>query len=181
MQTLRPCVFFDRDGIVNVPPAGGARYIERPEDFEILPQFLEALRIVNERGYVAVIATNQKGVATGQVTQEALMDMHHHLLDTVMRHNLHLLDILISTAADDAHPSRKPNPGLLLAAAEEHGLDLKRSWMIGDHARDIEAGRRAGCRTIFVGHRTVPGADFHVPDMTALVKFLRLQLEDVRP
>jgi len=179
MQMLRPCVFFDRDGIVNVPPAGGARYIERPEDFQILPEFLEALRIANERGYVAVIATNQKGVATGRITPEALMEMHRRLIEVVLRNDLRLLDILINTSDDDAHPSRKPNPGMLLSAAAEHGLDLKRSWMIGDHVRDIEAGRRAGCRTIFVGPHTVPGADYLVSDMAALVEFLRQQLAEV--
>ncbi|MCX7009168.1 MAG: HAD-IIIA family hydrolase [Kiritimatiellaeota bacterium] len=179
MQPLTPCVFFDRDGIVNVSPSETVRYIERPEDFEIVPEFLAALRIVNERGYAAVIATNQKGVAIGRVREEALMAMHRKLITTVLQHGLRLLDIRVSITADNAHPSRKPNPGMLLGAAEEHGLDLKRSWMIGDHDYDIEAGRRAGCRTVFVGQHDMPGADFVVPDMAALVKFLDAQLEKV--
>ena len=179
MQKLRPCVFFDRDGIVNVPPQGGARYIERPEDFAIMPEFLAALRIVNEHGYAAVIATNQKGVALGRVREEALMEMHSKLFTTVLQYGLRLLDIRVSITADNAHPSRKPNPGMLLGAAEEHGLDLKRSWMIGDHDYDIEAGRRAGCRTVFVGEHAVPGADFVVSNMAALVAFLDAKLEKV--
>jgi D-glycero-D-manno-heptose 1,7-bisphosphate phosphatase len=177
MNQLRPCIFFDRDGIVNQPPVG--RYIERPEDFVILPEFMEALRVSCERGYQAIIVTNQKGIATGAIKLAALMEMHRVLIETVLRHNLHLLDIRISTAPDDAHPDRKPNPGLLLGAAHEHGLDLQRSWMIGDNVRDIEAGRRAGCRTIFVGAHAPDNADFCVPDMVALVKLLRQQLDFV--
>lgn len=179
MQPLKPCVFFDRDGIVNAPPSGGARYIERPEDFHIYPEFLAALRIVKQRGYEAVIATNQKGVAIGKVREAALMEMHSQLFTTVLQHGLQLLDIRVSTTADNAHPSRKPNPGMLLGAAEDHGLDLQRSWMIGDHDYDIECGRRAGCRTIFVGQLVMPAADFTVPDMAALVQFLDEKLEQV--
>lgn len=177
MQPQKPCVFFDRDGIVNVPPQGGARYIEQPEDFVVMPEFLEALRVVNEHGYEAVIVTNQKGVSTGRIREEALIAMHSQLFDILVEHQLRLLDIRVATTADDAHPTRKPNPGLLLGAAEDHGLDLARSWMIGDHARDVEAGHRAGCRTVFVGDHEVPNADFTVPDMAALAPFLREHLE----
>ena len=176
MQPLKPCVFFDRDGIVNVPPRAGARYIEQPEDFVVIPAFLDALRLVNERGYEAVIATNQKGVGTGRVREEALIAMHAKLYGLLLQHQLHLLDIRVATTTDDAHPTRKPNPGLLLGAAADHGLDLQRSWMIGDNLRDVEAGRRAGCRTVYVGARVVPEAHFSVPDMAALVPFLRAHL-----
>jgi D-glycero-D-manno-heptose 1,7-bisphosphate phosphatase len=180
MQQLKPCVFFDRDGIVNIPPQGGARYIERPEDFTVIPEFLDALRLVNERGYEAVIATNQKGVSTGRIREEALIAMHAKLYEILIERQLRLLDIRVATTADDAHPTRKPNPGLLLGAAADHGLDLACSWMIGDNASDVEAGRRAGCRTVYVGTRVVPEASFSVPDMAALVPFLRAHLVPVR-
>ncbi|MCX6996015.1 MAG: D,D-heptose 1,7-bisphosphate phosphatase, partial [Kiritimatiellaeota bacterium] len=68
----QPCVFFDRDGIVNAPPQAGRRYIEQPAEFTVLPEFLDALRVVQARGYAAVIVTNQKGVATGRIAPEAL-------------------------------------------------------------------------------------------------------------
>ena len=176
MQQLKPCVFIDRDGIVNAPPVGGARYIVRPEEFHVYPEFLDALRVVNDLGYEAVIVTNQKGVAVGLVREEALIEMHAHLFETLIEHQLKLLDIRMSTTADNAHPSRKPNPGMLLSAAEDHGLDLARSWMIGDHDYDVEAGHRAGCRTIFVGEHALPGADFCVPNVAALAPFLRAHL-----
>ena len=177
MNSLKPCVFFDRDGIVNQIPT--TRYVEQPQDFKILPEFLDALRVVCERGYAAVIVTNQKGVSTGKIKPAALQEMHRRLMETVRQENLRLLDIRVNTATDDAHPDRKPNPGLLLGAAQEHGLDLRRSWMVGDQVRDVEAGHRAGCRTVFVGPRVPAAADFHVADMTALADFLQRHLDSV--
>jgi len=174
----QPCVFFDRDGIVNAPPPPGRRYIEQPEEFVILPEFLAALRIVQARGCAAVIVTNQKGIATGRIAPVALADMHRRLQDAVRAAGLQpLAEIGVSTAADDAHPDRKPNPGLLLAAARRHGLDLARSWMIGDSERDVEAGCRAGCRTIRVGGTQPTAADVRVPDMAHLVTWLDEHLE----
>jgi D-glycero-D-manno-heptose 1,7-bisphosphate phosphatase len=174
----QPCVFFDRDGIVNVPPQAGHRYIERPEEFVVLPAFLAALRVVQAHGYAAVIVTNQKGIATGQIAPDALAAIHQRLQAAVRQAGLRALaDIRVSTAADDAHPDRKPNPGMLLAAARDHGLDLTRSWMIGDHESDIEAGWRAGCRTVRVGGTQPTAADFRVPDMEQLAAWLEEHLE----
>ena len=155
-RPLRPCVFFDRDGIVNESPGPG--YVERVEDFHLLPAFVEALRVVLKAGFEAVIVTNQRGVALGKVRAETLERMHERLRADLRREDLALLDILVCTADDNAHPDRKPNPGMLLTAARRHGLDLARSWMVGDNERDVEAGRRAGCRTVLVGARDRPSA-----------------------
>lgn len=172
----RPAVFFDRDGIVNRSP--GAGYVERAEDFHILPGFLAALRIVRQRGYAAVIVTNQRGVALGLVPPEELAAMHERLRAVAAAAGLELLDIRVCTANDDRDPRRKPNPGMLLEAAEAHGIDLKRSWMIGDSERDIEAGRRAGCAvTVRVGPSEArTAADLRAPDMDTLAVLLEEHL-----
>ena len=172
----RPAVFFDRDGIVNRSPGPG--YVERVEDFHLLPAFVAALRVVQRRGYAAVIVTNQRGVARGRVRPEALDEMHARLRAALAAEGLRLLDIRVCAADDDADPRRKPNPGMLIEAAEAHGLDLARSWMIGDSERDIEAGRRAGCG---VTVRVAPpaeasAADLRVPDMDALPRLLEERL-----
>ncbi|HOW98073.1 MAG TPA: HAD family hydrolase [Kiritimatiellia bacterium] len=172
----RPCVFFDRDGIVNRSPGPG--YVERVEDFHLLPEFVEALRVVRARGYEAVIVTNQRGVALGRMSAETVQSMHDELARRLRAEGLDLLDIRVCTANDNRHPDRKPNPGMLLAAARRHGLDLGRSWMVGDHERDIEAGRRAGCRTVRVGEPGQPSAaDFRVDDMRGLAAFLESHLQ----
>lgn len=146
---MKPCVFFDRDGIVNVAPI--TRYVEKLSDFRLQEGFFEALKVALDRGYSAVIVTNQKGVSTGFIPLDELKAMHKLIRDEAARRGLSLLDIFYCDATEDSDPRRKPNPGMLLEAAEKYGIDLARSWMIGDNESDILAGQRAGCRTVYVG------------------------------
>jgi D-glycero-D-manno-heptose 1,7-bisphosphate phosphatase len=172
----KACVFFDRDGIVNQAPVK-TRYVERWSDFHLQPEFVETLKVVLEKGYEAVLVTNQKGVGTGRVSPEALAEIHGNLRKELTKHQLRLLDILVCADIDDDSPRRKPNPGMLLEAAEKHDLDLAQSWMIGDQKKDVEAGRRAGCRTVFVGPATdSTGADYEVRRLADLPAFLRKRL-----
>ena len=165
---MSKCVFFDRDGVVNRSPGPG--YVERWEDFYLLPEFVEALRVVRTAGYEAVIVTNQRGVALGCMTAAAVEDMHRRLRSLLReRFALDVLDILYCPHDHGQCECRKPKPGLLLEAARRHGLDLAQSWMVGDAASDIEAGRAAGCRTVFVGPAGIaPGADVRVDSMADL-------------
>ncbi len=168
-----PCVFFDRDGIVNQRPTLD-RYVRRWEEFELIPEFVDALQVVRERGYEAVIVTNQKGISTGRMTQADVDRIHHNLRGALHEHGLQLRDIMVCSAPDDDHTHRKPNPGMLIEAARRHGLDLSRSWMVGDQEKDVEAGRGAGCKTILVGPRNRPtAADHHVENMAALAALLQ--------
>ena len=172
----KPCVFFDRDGIVNRAPVK-TRYVERWADFHLLPEFVEALRVVSDKGYEAVIVTNQKGVGTGQMRQSDLAEIHDNLMRELNQQGQKFLEIVVCTDADENSPRRKPNPGMLIEAADKHALDLKRSWMIGDNKKDIEAGRRAGCRTVFVGSlEGSSAADYEVASMPELPAFLRRNL-----
>lgn len=170
------CVFFDRDGIVNRSPGPG--YVERLEDFHILPEFIECLRVVLRRGYEAVIVTNQRGVALGRVSAETVQSMHDHLEHELAREGLNVLDIMVCPHDNDECTCRKPNPGMFLEAARRHDIDLTRSWAVGDNERDVEAGCRAGCRTVLVGRvgeRSV--ADHRVARLEDLAAFLREHLE----
>ena len=166
---MNPCFFFDRDGIVNRSPPEG-RYIERWEDFQLIPEFVRILRRVRERGYEAVVVTNQRGVALGVVAREEVERMHRNLREVLRtEHGVDVLDVLYCPHDEGVCECRKPQPGMLLEAARRHGLDLARSWMIGDSERDVEAGWRAGCRTILVRPAGRPTqAEFRVPDLAAL-------------
>ena len=167
-KCLRKCVFFDRDGIVNKSP--GAGYVERWEDFKLLPEFVAVLRTARELGFDGVIVTNQQGVAKGIMSQEEVKRIHANLRALLKeKHGLELLDIVYCPHFEGKCQCRKPRPGMLLDAAKKHGIDLKSSWMIGDDWKDVEAGKRAGCKTIFVGPtEKAPGADFCVSDMIEL-------------
>ncbi len=144
----RRCVFFDRDGVVNQSPGPG--YVERLEDFHLQPGFVAAARVALARGYGVAVATNQRGVARGIVSMQTVAAIHAHLTEALAAQGIPLLGVFCCPHERDTCTCRKPQPGLLLAAAKAHDLDLGACWMVGDNETDIEAGRRAGCRTVLV-------------------------------
>ena len=172
----RPCVFFDRDGIVNRSPGPG--YVNHLDDFHLLPGFADCVRAAADKGFPSVVVTNQRGVSRGLTPPGQLAAMHAHLRAELARAGLALLDVLVCTADDDAHPDRKPNPGMLRAAAQRHHLDLSKSWMIGDRESDVKTGRNAGvAATVLVDPGSVPtAATYRVPDMPACAALLREKL-----
>ncbi|MBN1670672.1 MAG: HAD family hydrolase [Kiritimatiellae bacterium] len=176
---MNRCVFFDRDGVVNRSPGPGD-YVRSWAEFHLLAGFVDALRVVRERGFVAVVVTNQRGVARGLMPMESVEDIHRRLRRTLRReYDLDLLDILVCPHEKGTCACRKPQPGMLLEAARRHAIDLSGSWMVGDSERDIEAGRRAGCHTIFVGDveaASSAAADFRVQDVDALAGLLAARL-----
>jgi histidinol-phosphate phosphatase family protein len=161
------CIFFDRDGIVNLSPGPG--YVECWEDFHLMPEFISAAQTAISQGYVVAIATNQRGVARGIMTQETLREMHDKLTVILAENSISLLGIYCCSHERDSCDCRKPKPGLLLQAAAEHNLDLSASWIIGDSETDIEAGIAAGCRTVMVGSKDPETkADYKFADMQEL-------------
>lgn len=168
----RPCIFFDRDGIIN---PNDLYYITDPDDFEVFPAFIESLRIVTDAGYPAVVITNQKCVGLGQLSVDGLAQIHGKLRRILAGHGLSLLDIYYCPDTTETS-DKKPNPGMLLAAAARHQLDLSRSWMIGDSPRDVVAGKRAGCRTVLVAENPVPEADIHLTGIDALPAWLAAEI-----
>ena len=172
----RPCVFFDRDGIVNRSPGPG--YVNHLDDFHILPGFADCVRAAAAKGIPAVVVTNQRGISRGLTPPAQLEAMHAKLRAELAAEGLELLDVLVCTSADDAHPDRKPNPGMLRAAAKRHHLDLSKSWMIGDRESDVKTGQNAGVAvTVLVDDGSAPTAATHrVPDMPACAALLRAKL-----
>jgi D-glycero-D-manno-heptose 1,7-bisphosphate phosphatase len=144
---MRRAVFLDRDGVLNrVVLREGRPYPPASLDtFEILPRVPEAVRQLYDSGFLLIGATNQPDVGRGTQRREVVEAMNARLRD-----ELPITAILVCYEDGDDCPRRKPNPGLLLEAAETYGIDLSASFMVGDRWRDIEAGRRAGCRTIFI-------------------------------
>jgi D-glycero-D-manno-heptose 1,7-bisphosphate phosphatase len=116
------------------------------KELELLPGVEEACRQLHEAGLLLVVVTNQPDVARGAQTMATVEALNRELSSRLP------LDEIRVCAHDDADrcACRKPAPGLLLDAARERGIDLERSFMVGDRWRDVEAGRRAGCKTIFI-------------------------------
>lgn len=149
---LRPAVFLDRDGTLNVqvvrdgkpyPPASVA-------DFRLFPDVPAACRDLHAAGFALVVATNQPDVGRGDQAQSVVEAMHERLRSLVPE--IDRIEACYDPGRGEPSRRRKPEPGMLLDAASALGLDLTRSWMIGDRWRDIDCGRRAGVRTVFIDY-----------------------------
>lgn len=177
---LRPAVFFDRDGVVNVSPGDG--YVLRWEDFRFAPGIIEALALCHERGYATILVTSQQGVGKGLMTQEALDHLHERMQEELSRHGAALDGIYACTHLAGTCTCRKPSAEMILKAQAEHGLDLTRSWLVGDHDRDIQMAINAGVpRTVRIlsHHEPKVVADFTLAETTELTELLREKLPQV--
>lgn len=147
---MTAAVFLDRDGVINraqvragkpYPPASLA-------ELEILPGVPQALEDLKAAGFRLIVVTNQPDVARGTASRQSVDAMNDALLQQLP------LDAVYTCFHDsaDACDCRKPQPGLLLQAASRFHVGLPESFMVGDRWRDVEAGQRAGCRTIFIDY-----------------------------
>ncbi|MCZ7572107.1 MAG: HAD family hydrolase [Ardenticatenaceae bacterium] len=153
-------IFLDRDGTLVHP----RHYPSRPEELHLYDGIRPELRRLQAAGFRLVMITNQSGIARGYFTEGDLQRMHEHLAGELARFGVSLDAIYYCPHhPDGVIPElairclcRKPQPGMLRRAAAELDLDLERSWFIGDILDDVEAGNRAGCRTILVDLGTEP-------------------------
>ena len=144
----RRAVFLDRDGVLNRALVQNERpYPPRhAAELELLPGVVDACAALRDAGFLLVVVTNQPDIARGEQTREAVDELNRALRAAVA------VDDLVVCPHDDADACtcRKPLPGMLVDAAARWGVELAESYMVGDRWRDVEAGRRAGCRTVFI-------------------------------
>lgn len=190
-------VFLDRDGVLNTlvyrPQEGVYDSPYCLEEFCFSPQVAEAISLIHHLGMLAIVVSNQPGVAKGKCDAQTLDRLTRHLCQELERREawldgiyycLHHPEALVPHLRVTCN-CRKPRPGLLLRAAREHSVDLTRSFMIGDSPKDIEAGLAAGCRTILINGPIPspvpmpPGVapDLVVADLLSAIK--RIQLGEV--
>ena len=179
MTSLTPAIFLDRDGTLMDDPG----YVGDPALVRLIPGVAAALARLRVGGFKTVIVTNQSGIGRGYFTAEDFARVNARLLELL---GVDAIDATYFCAdhPDTASAQRKPEPGMLLEAARDLSLDLARSWMIGDRAGDVEAGRRAGVRSILVltgeGARAdAGGAEFVANDLVAAADFI-LKHSDAR-
>lgn len=151
---VKRAVFLDRDGTINEDPG----YLSKIEQFIFLPQAVEALKLLQEAGFALVVITNQSGIARGYFTIEDLDKVHAYMGECLGSRGISLDGIYYCPH----HPEkglpqyvqsctcRKPGSALLEQAAQELGIDLSQSYMVGDKMSDIGAGVRSGCKSILV-------------------------------
>ena len=171
---MRPAVFLDRDGILNkVIVRNGQKGSPRTvEEFELLPGVASAVAMLRRAGLLVVVVTNQPDVARGFLTAAELERIHECLRSLVS------VDAIYACAHDDNDECmcRKPKPGLLLQAAEELNIAITISYLVGDSWKDIQAGRKAGCKTFLVktadNISTDSDADFVVSNLWAAVDMI---------
>lgn len=151
---MNKAVFLDKDGtlIPDIP------YNVNPDLITIQEGAIEGLQLLQAHGYLLIIVSNQSGIAKGYFKQEELQPVLQRIKDLLQQHHItidgfyycpHFPDAAITGYAINCQ-CRKPEPGLLLKAADDLEIDLTQSWMIGDILNDIEAGKRAGCRTVLI-------------------------------
>lgn len=160
----RRAVFLDRDGTINrlvyYPDHGIVDSPFAPSQVKLIPGAARAMKALKKKGFMLVMASNQPGIAKGNMGRKAFAAIDRKLDSLLAKEG----------AAFDAkyccphHPNaklkayrkkcacRKPKPGMLLSAAKEHGIDIKRSYMVGDGINDMKAARAAGCKAVFIGH-----------------------------
>ncbi len=145
---MRRALLLDRDGVINVDHG----YVGRPENFEVIPGIVEVLRAGQEHGYLLIVVTNQSGIARGYFTVEDYAVLEAHMRDHFSKFGITFTDIyhcphhpqgIVPDLAVECS-CRKPAPGLILHAADDHDIDLGQSILLGDKQTDIEAATAAG-------------------------------------
>ena len=179
-------IFLDRDDTIIEDPG----YISSPEQVKLLPGTAQALMQLKQMGYKLVVVSNQSGIARGMFTEDDLTHIHARMKELLATEGAYLDQIYYCPY----HPEgvieqyrkesdlRKPNPGMLLTAAEEMDIDLGQSWMIGNAYHDTTAGKRVGCRTILLNlppgviktpRPTDPSPDFKAVNLKEAANIIR--------
>ncbi|MGI4749386.1 MAG: D-glycero-alpha-D-manno-heptose-1,7-bisphosphate 7-phosphatase [Janthinobacterium lividum] len=151
---MNKAIFIDKDGtlVPDIP------YNVDPELITLNEGVIDGLKLLKAQGFIFIMISNQSGVARGYFPEEALFNVKNKVQELLKPDNIRFEDFYWSFN----HPQgtvekyavecnfRKPKPGMILQAAEEHAIDLKNSWMIGDILNDVEAGKRAGCQAVLI-------------------------------
>jgi len=152
---MNQAVFLDRDGVITQDPPN---YAHRPDQLKLIPGSAEAIRILNENNFKVIVISNQSGVARGYYREKDVEIFNCAMKEELKKKNAYIDAIYYCPHHPDAKIEaykvncncRKPKSGMLKRAEKELSINLKQSFMIGDKRTDIEAGKRAGCKTIMV-------------------------------
>ena len=176
LKNKQKAIFIDRDGTINKYVG----FLRDTKQLELLDGVSEAIKNINQSGYLAVVVTNQPVIARGEVSYDGLQEIHNKMETLLGNDGAYLDGIYFCPHHPDSGyegeikelkfecECRKPKPGMLLKAAQDLNIDLEQSWMIGDGKNDIQAGKNAGCRTALIGNEDY-GQDLSVDSLGSFV------------
>jgi histidinol-phosphate phosphatase family protein len=167
---MKKAVFLDRDGTIIIDK----HYLNDPAQVEFFPGAIEALQSL-QKDFLLIVVTNQSGIARGLVQVENLQLIHEKMQSVLKPHGVQIAAFYHSPhAADSNHPMRKPNPGMLIQAAKDHRINLGSSFMIGDKPIDVEAGHRAGTKSILISDEASEtcAPDFVASDLLVAARWI---------
>jgi len=159
-------VFLDRDGTIIIDMV----YLNDPNKILILEESYEAIKRLNDAGFLVILITNQSGVARGLVQESNVKKINAMIMADFKSRGANIIDAYYCPhPVDGGCECRKPNPGMLLEASTKHDIDLAKSWMVGDRMTDVFAGLKAGCRSILLQNQnTVPAeAQYGTPPVVS--------------
>ncbi len=149
-------ILLDRDGTINVERKD---YVKSYDEFIFLDGALEALKILMDNEFNIIIITNQSPIDRGIFTHKDLEKIHTNMKKDLGKHGIIICDIFYCPSIPSENDfNRKPNPGMLLASSEKYGINLSETFFIGDKITDVEAGKRAGCKTILLENNNILSA-----------------------
>lgn len=144
---MNKAIFFDRDGVLNEEVG----YLYEIEKFKWTAGAIQAIKFCNDKNILAIVVTNQSGIARGFYTENDVKILHEFMQNDLKKYSAHIDAFYFCPHYPDGVCNcRKPNPGMILEAAEDFNIDLKNSYLIGDSQRDIESGKNAGLRGEFL-------------------------------
>ena len=142
-------VFLDRDGVINRKLDHD--YVKCWDEFEFLPQSLEAISMLTKAEFPLIVVTNQACINKGIISHAQLAEIHRRMIEEIEHAEGEIHDIYYSPHRPDENSEyRKPKPGMLLQAVTEHNIDISQSYLIGDSPTDILAGKSVGCRSYLI-------------------------------
>ncbi|WP_227936285.1 D-glycero-alpha-D-manno-heptose-1,7-bisphosphate 7-phosphatase [Alkalihalobacillus deserti] len=157
---MKKAVFLDRDGVINEVLSTRVKFVNKPHEFFLLDGVGEAVRILNDAQIPTFVVTNQGGVGLGFMKEKALIKVHEKMQEELAAYGSRVNDIAYCPHKPKAGCAcRKPGSQMLEDLAQRHQIDLTASIMVGDREPDIEAGKKAGCKTIFIGPERENTAD----------------------
>ena len=147
---MNKAIFLDRDGIINLERKD---YVKTIKEFILIDEIFDIIKLINSKGYLVIIITNQSAINRKIITESNLREIHNHFLKLAKNKNAKVDGIYFCPHTPNENcKCRKPKPELIKQAALDFQVDLSQSWMIGDNQTDFDAGINAGCKAIKISN-----------------------------